>query len=212
MILSHRYRCIFVHIPKTAGTSITEAFREIAGTSDLIISGPGQHIRGRDILAKFPDEAASYRWFTAVRNPWDLVHSDWRFCQRMQTELSDEDEPDPPFHEKVKRVAGYESFAEFAWHEYLAPWQHTYWPYYCQADDGRDLVTHTLRFERIEEDWRRVCEQLGLPLVSLPHLNGATRREFRLDYTDELRGNVGRKYEYEINRFGYTFDEQPTIP
>lgn len=90
MIISHRHRYVFVHIPKTGGTSLTLALELRVGRDDIILSDTpkgtrrrarvkGVRSRGRlwkhstltDIEGLVdPAIFDDYLLFTLVRNPW----------------------------------------------------------------------------------------------------------------------------------------------
>ena len=83
--LTHRNQhVLFIHIPKTGGTAVTEWMRSI-GPIQLYSSGtPGafriraQHLRNVDIAELFTVEFFAYR-FAIVRNPYDRTASEYRF-------------------------------------------------------------------------------------------------------------------------------------
>ena len=71
-MISTRHRCIFVHIPKTAGTSVEAAL----GWFTEYTRGAQDHRSIRKLReAITPDEFCTYFKFTFVRNPWDRVVS-----------------------------------------------------------------------------------------------------------------------------------------
>ena len=71
-MISHKYKCIFIHIPRTAGTSIEkwivkkDWWRVEPKTKHLLAS------QAKKIYAEYWDE---YFKFSFVRNPWDRVIS-----------------------------------------------------------------------------------------------------------------------------------------
>src|ERR1051325_4646004 len=67
-MISHSHRCIFIHIPKTAGNSVNRVFG--VGWQDH-----KDLQRYRDELPKETFER--YFKFAVVRNPWDRLLSDY---------------------------------------------------------------------------------------------------------------------------------------
>lgn len=66
-------KCIFVHIPKTAGISIS---RSIFGN----LGGGHTKIRDYELIFSAKD-FNNYFKFTFVRNPWDRIFSAYRFLK-----------------------------------------------------------------------------------------------------------------------------------
>lgn len=71
-MISHKYRCIFIHIPRTAGTSIEHW---IAGRDWWQIDPASKHLlasQAKRLYHRYWDE---YFKFSFVRNPWDRMIS-----------------------------------------------------------------------------------------------------------------------------------------
>jgi hypothetical protein len=72
----NRHRCIFIHIPKTAGASIALS----------LFNEPPRHVHYRDFEIANPDKFRRYFKFAFVRNPWDrLVSSYFYFAVAERT-------------------------------------------------------------------------------------------------------------------------------
>ena len=96
-MISHKLKCIFIHIPKTAGTSINEFFHP--GVKFKVTppdyerlfgwcSKRGihmQHATSKQLLETeliTEEQWKTYFKFTFVRNPWDRAYSDFLWVQR----------------------------------------------------------------------------------------------------------------------------------
>ena len=79
-IVSNKYRFIFIHIPKTGGTSIAEpdyeggngALAGYLGEQDYAQAG---HIRAVGLKQRIGASWDQYFKFAFVRNPWDRLVS-----------------------------------------------------------------------------------------------------------------------------------------
>jgi len=84
MIISHKYKCIMVHIPKTAGKSLSNLFYELDPEYKEAYEAinlnwsqpPGGHMSAAAIRSKIGDEIYDeYFKFVFIRNPYDWFKS-----------------------------------------------------------------------------------------------------------------------------------------
>ena len=71
-MVNHKHKFVFIHIPKTGGTSIESIFIDNANIKDV----NGKHDMVSDIGSVF---LKKYFTFTFVRNPWDRMVSYYKF-------------------------------------------------------------------------------------------------------------------------------------
>ena len=71
-----KYKTIFVHIPKNAGTSIRRYFGNLSTYHETIY----------DFKDVFPDKYNSYKKFAVVRNPYDRMVSWYFYLQKQAKE------------------------------------------------------------------------------------------------------------------------------
>jgi Sulfotransferase family len=71
-------------------------------------------------------------------------------------------------------------------------------------DDGNDIVDYVARYENLEEDFARLCERVGIN-AQLPRLNTSSREAYRDYYTAETKILVARHFSRDIERFDYSF-------
>lgn len=72
-MISHKYKVIFVHIPRTAGHTISAAFEYKRNKHDKV----KRHAKPIEYQHQYSKEWQSYFKFTFVRNPWERVLSAW---------------------------------------------------------------------------------------------------------------------------------------
>ncbi len=191
-MISHSYRCIFVKVPKTAGTSIGRALGcEHVGKPHRDI------IQIRDALAADPARADcfdTYFKFGFVRNPWDRVVS--LFCRKERgRELA---------------PAGWDEFVEWienASDTCIHPSTHRNQLDWFLDERGRIAVDFIGRFENLDADFATICDRLGLPAPTLPHekRNPAGRKHYTEYYTPAQRDLIAEKFRVDIEHFGYKF-------
>ncbi len=217
MPISHRRRCVFVHIPKTGGTSIEHALgmrarharesrKKMFGpvlSDDLrameLSSGFLQHLTMRELLRLHPHDALhGYFSFAIVRNPWDRMVSIYF-------------RPDRDMLEQA-RAQGVEleglEFGDFVEasmdveHAHLRP-QHEY----VTDDAGHVIVDLVGRFETLEASFQEVRERLGVRRRLPVKYASPSRpsRDHRPHYTERTRALVAERYARDIEIFDYAF-------
>ena len=96
-MISHKHKCIFIHIPKCGGTSIEDALfkpRNERTIKDLW-SGPNkyqtgglQHLMASHIIEEVGgDLFDEYFKFSFVRNPWEKMVSQFTFTIAKRNDL-----------------------------------------------------------------------------------------------------------------------------
>lgn len=81
MVVCHEKKCIFIHIPKTAGTSIEQFIRD-NGKNNLLFIGVRnnrslQHLTANELKIMIPYIYKKYYKFSIVRNPYDKLLSEY---------------------------------------------------------------------------------------------------------------------------------------
>ncbi|MEX1026186.1 MAG: sulfotransferase family 2 domain-containing protein [Planctomycetota bacterium] len=207
MLISDDKRFVFVHVPKTGGTSITAALapwslpRNAARWASWVrwIGLPRDHRRFRfqkhGTLASVerimePTLFRSYFKFGFVRNPWDRLVSDYEAVRN---------DPATRRHARARALPDFRAYLE---HEARRS-QST--QVRLLADRSGEVgVDFVGRFERLDEDLARVLARLGIE-ARLPHLNRHEHRDYRTYYDAAGRDFVGRHWAADIEAFGYEF-------
>jgi len=166
----------FIHIPKTAGYSVTEwLMKKLKGS---IIRGI--HLSTKMTLVKTPET------FTVVRNPWDRVVSLWAYWNKVR-------KTNVPFDDFVRNLHTYK-FNENSWFTFDQP-QKAWIP---------DGVTYLLKFETLDQDFVQIQTLLGCT-DPLPRVNTSQHDDYHTYYTDETRDIVSQVFKDDIEAFGYVF-------
>ena len=180
---------IFVHINKTAGTSIGNA-----------IGLPVKHHQtAREIIASIGREKwnTAYK-FTLVRNPWDKVVSHYEYrLKRNKTEVASRN---ISFSEWVRKTYGPDK-DPFYYNNPKAFQPQVEW---LKDDEGRVSIDFIGRFETLNEDFNQIKSIIGLE-AELPHLNASKRVGYQSYYDDETRQIVADWFREDIELFGYCF-------
>jgi len=180
---------IFIHINKTAGTSIGNA-----------IGLPVKHHQtAREIIASIGREkwTTAYK-FTLVRNPWDKVVSHYEYrLKRNKTEIATRN---ISFSEWVIKTYGPDKDPFY----YNNPRSFQPQVEWLKDDEGKITIDFIGRFETLNEDFNQIKAVIGLE-AELPHLNASKRAGYQSYYDDETREIVAHWFHVDIALFGYHF-------
>ncbi|WP_425045636.1 sulfotransferase family 2 domain-containing protein [Primorskyibacter sp. S87] len=215
MILSQGRRYVFIHIPKTGGTSLALALEQRAMKDDVMLGDTPKARRRRrrlegvksagrlwkhstlaDIAGLIPDEELrSFFAFTLVRNPWDRAVSYYHWLREQH------------FDHPAVQLARDLEFEPFILHpQTLASFRKNPARSYMQHRDGSEQCATYIRLEHFDEDAKPLTDHLGFDL-DLPRMNASTRhRDFRSYFTDQSAEAVAECCAEDIARFGYRFE------
>lgn len=216
MILSTGRNYVFVHIPKTGGTSLALALEARAMKGDIMLGDTPKarqrrhrvqdsRTRGRlwkhstlaDIDGLVPGAVLDGLFaFTLVRNPWDRMVSYYHWLLRQSF--------DHPSVGLAQRVG----FTDFVAHPQTRQmFQPTPAAYYMRRADGREQCNAYIRIEHFNKDAAPLANHLGFAL-KLPKANQTDRdRDYRRYYTDPSARLLADICATDIARFGYSFGE-----
>jgi hypothetical protein len=219
-MLSHRHRCLFVHIPKNGGTSIERIIwpeREEYSTANLwsdstpdpanqYHSDGLQHLIARDIQRTVgPAVFQEYFKFSMVRNPWDKAVSQYLFLFHR-----------PDFRDFLgaSRRTSFKQYLSLCGRKPHVHWQPQY--LFLTDTNGEEIVDYIGRFEDYEQSVREIVNRVNaantqeatpVNLETIPHINAGEREAYWNYYDDESRDLVAELYQEDILRYGYQFDE-----
>jgi len=181
---------IFIHINKTAGTSIGRAI-------GLPIK---EHLTAMEVIARIGMDKwnAAYK-FTVVRNPWDKVVSHYEYRRKKnKTEIASRN---ISFSDWVKMTYG-DSKDTFYYNNPRSFQPQVDW---LKDTEGKISMDFIGKFESINKDFDHIRTVIGLD-ASLPHLNASNRASYQTYYDDETRGIVANWFREDIEEFEYNFN------
>ena len=188
--------CIYIHVPKAAGTSISKS----------IYGRPLGHYTTCEIFEKFPKLFASAYKFSFVRNPWDRVLSAYRFAKIGRTESMGIYKPE---QYAIPEFDSFESFV-FDWLliRDINKLDFVFQPQYkfLYSENGTLMVDFLGKLERLNNDIKTVEQVLGTNLV-IPFANRTSRENnYRDAYKNtSLIEKVREIYLKDITLFNYEF-------
>ena len=205
-MICHTHKFIFIHIPKTGGTSIESVFDPKAVVKDVRF----KHYTLCD-YNNLRGDHHNYFKFSFVRNPWDMTVSMYQYLWHKKTGWG------PGWRNKHKHFSKL-TFEEWVKHpafkfptiksanvnSHLSGENGTFSSWIACDNSTVDFVG---RFETLQQDFNTVCDKIGIPRQELPHINKTNHKHYTEYYDDETREIVAEKYARDIERFGYEFEE-----
>ena len=221
MIIANSRKFIFVHVMKTAGTSVSAAMDPCLLWNDIAIGGTRfgeqmqpafrerfglhKHSTAREIRDMVgADVWSSYFTFTVVRHPYDRIVSLYTWLHKKLRCAP----PEAPEWSWPVAVAFRESqgFSGFIRHEQfrrsLGGRPQVEWT--CD-DDGRCIVDFVGRFEDLDAARRTISERTGINLEPFERHNASTERTLHAEFfSGETDYDVLYKlHEKDFELFGY---------
>jgi hypothetical protein len=203
MLISHKHKFIFIHIQKTAGTSISSALNPFCEESYPSM----KHWSAVKINKKFGSDIWNeYFKFTFIRNPYERLLSWYNMIDKSRGN------PNPnPFHSCIQK--NIHSFSNFIMEDKnfmdinelpqqrIAQFQKI-------SENGRVIVDFIGRYENIDEDFSYIFKKINIPEAVLPHINKFDHDHYMNYYSKEMINEVNSFAEEDFVNF---YNKQETI-
>ena len=221
-MIDHDIKCIFIHIPRTAGSSISTALTQRKKEGERFehrarVKQDKIHFTVEQAQKKFGmDTWNEYLTFAFVRNPWDRLVSQyqWRLAK------GERDVAKRNFKEWVTwRWEGWLNWLEnprkvirgvpqLGHRDRAVVLTKAFDEIYDEKED-KILVDFVGRYENLREDIETLCGKLGVDQdILLPHKHNAKNRPHYTEFYDDETIEIVRKfYKNDIEVLGYKYGE-----
>ncbi len=204
MIYSAKGKVLFVHVSRTAGTSISNfLYQHFSDTEQLI----GQHDPIAALLPISTVDLNSIYSFTVVRNPWDRLASWFNLINKLP-QINGEP-VSSELHQTETFQFEFESFVETwlkeSWivdsveHSRASQFSHV-----CNGD-GDILVDKVCRYESIDRDFLEVTKHIGINDTLTHRVNASSPLDYRQYYNRNSKDMVSTFCKDDISHFNYQF-------
>lgn len=191
-MICHQYKTIFIHIPKTAGTSIESMFGKVQIKNQNYfteIKEPGKHWTVKQSQEKYEEFFSDYYKWTVVRNPWEKELSAY-LMMRNQV--------------KFRHM----SFKTFLKEVTIPSALNSNSPVFKkQMDflmiDGDIFVDQIIRYEYLEDGWASICKKINKPYQKLNELRRLSKKPTSEYYDQECIDIVSKLRQDDINFLKY---------
>lgn len=210
MLISDSKKLLFVHIQKTAGTSVTRYFQEkIPDLTSLL--------RPHDPL-RYAEPVLGANLFAMtkvafVRNPFDRLVSWYSMIREHGVVLTPQERSLNPDYNRIWQyvLTHSSNFEGFILHCADAMDRSGWRPFlynqldYMKTEDGTLAVDFIGRFESLALDVQRLCALLNMPYSQLPHVNRSHHADYRQYYNALTRKVVEERFAEDLEVLGYAY-------
>lgn len=179
MIINSKFKFAYIHVQKTAGTSLTEALMMI----DSSVNDKRKHI-----FINQADAPQDYYKFSFVRNPWERMVSWWNMFDKKGkfndfstyilenatnfSEFLDAINIDDEIKKSTSLLKAYGKSISVNQLDYLTD------------DNGTMMMDFVGRYENLQEDFNTVLTTIKLPNIILNQKNKFDRPDYKTFYTN----------------------------
>lgn len=227
-MISHKYKFIFIHIPKAAGTTIEKALYQYASDSFGSPWAKKNKCYRNKELFKTIETHPDYYTFTFSRNPYSKIVSLYHFfnfykSMSFERFLAKACEFIALGAERIYSKMPYNATGLKVNFPNLAPVDYLIkicnYPFHDNGNIGyhilpqsyfitqKDHINFIGKTERLQQDFDDICDTIGIPQQKIPHLRKTKHKHYTKYYNNETREIVARYYAKDIEYFGYKFGE-----
>ena len=199
-MISVKDRVIFIHIPKTSGTSIECMFgcRTIRDSSSGIRIIDNQnivpvHMSAIEMQEAHPIWFNNFYKFTIVRNSWDRIFSAYMMGYNSRSRAG---MPMLTFEDFLQKINNKN------WRDQLS---------YITIN-GKIVMDQVIRFEDLQNEWSQLCQTIGKSYEPMVHVLKNQNKSITLHdvYTPNNIKLVAQMCKKEIEYFNYDFPSKTT--
>lgn len=198
MILDRERKFIYISVPKTASISIQFSL----GFGNNIPEPPLYHQGILTALQNHP-EAAEFKKFSMVRNPWDRILSLYKdFTLKRVYQYSALVRMEQPLFSE------FTDFTDFCLRIGESRWMDDI---FLQSQSkllgvGQVKMDFVGRFESLQDSFSQMCAIIGITCPLLRMNEGVYEKgSYRKYYTDAAASAIAQLYAQDIREYGYEF-------
>lgn len=208
MIISWRYKFIFIHIPKCGGSSISDAFSNYF------------------LKKEFGNNSSFRTHFKSLnKNNLEVFKNDIQYGNATYLPQHSKYSKVEMYLEKSKKnISDYFtfSFVRNPWSRCVSLYEYQYnkmdfkkfvdKKFEQQTDfilnrNKKIGVNFIGKIEQIQNDFNSVCKQIKIPEVKLSTINSTEHKHYTEYYNDNTRQIIADKFVDDINNFNYAFGD-----
>ncbi|MEM6581347.1 MAG: sulfotransferase family 2 domain-containing protein [Pseudomonadota bacterium] len=205
-MISKKHNCIFVHIPKTGGSSIENMIWEWEERTEDILwggfiteyfnkyqAGGLQHLLATQIRHELgTDTYARAFTFSMVRNPFERTLSQFMYMSKR---------PDLRAYISMQENDCFERYLDLITKRPHVQWERQY--RFLLDHNGDCLVDRVMRFEAFDDEVSDLMATLKIPFTHIRHDNQSTQDKRQRFYTKARYEQVADMFHGDFELFDY---------
>jgi len=185
-------KCVYIHIPKTAGTSIETCLKNENDINQVV----GGHSTFQALMHYKETIMCNLFTFTIVRNPYDRLLSAYKYMLKMETN-------EILGNEEIKKCENFKDFVmNYLDETTILSNMHLKPQYEFIVYQGKISVDYIGKYEHLVKDWKVICKKLRKDII-LPWLNKSNTEHYSGFYDDEMKNKVKKLYYMDFTMFNY---------
>lgn len=191
--VDHKFNFFYLHITKTAGTSVHKCFKDFfIGSYEFLPHGYITSYKNSNL--------ENYFKFSFVRNPWDKVVSHYFFIKKSK-KLRGYNKTFKEFVELLCKTDKY----DFTNYKYVPIKLNAVQKPWLINEKGDLCLDFIGKFENLQEDFNLICDKIKIPRLKLPHKNKSYHDHYTKYYTNYTKNLVRNHFAPDIELFGYEY-------
>lgn len=208
-LVNDKHKFIFFHLYKCGGTSLRTFLNENLVENQEVLSG---HCNVRDVKYDYDYRGKKYEdifnemfKFTVVRNPFAFLLSIYHYAKTYKDHM---------WHDKVIGMK-FNDFPKFYMEEVNKSRENyvfgsnvvTTLYDFISDKDGNVIVDFVAKLENIENDFKLICDKIGVEHAKYPleNVNINNNKPYQKVYTKKTRAYVEKHFAKDLEYFGYEF-------
>lgn len=205
IMIDHKRKFIFIHIPRTGGTSIEVALH---GKNWFETHAPSKHLTVHAAKKIYEEYWDSYFKFSFVRNPWDRMISMLKYGgnNNSQDGIYEvyQKNGEIQLDKYIKKYINIEYDSRFFHENQFNDFQtKNNTVYFNILENQMDFIG---KYENLNEDFSLICKYIGVKNKKLKQIEKSNRKE-KVKYSEQSKKIIEDMCKLEIEYFDYSYEE-----
>jgi len=213
-MISRKHKFLFIHPAKTGGNSIEVALAPYADghlsrygggfdPENVVVNYLGRDVKHAKLdfyCQHIREQLLDFYVFATTRNPWDRMVSAWSYYNKAYAKR--------PFNDWILFVSDLLDMEDpGAPRKYLRKVMDPVMAFMETTPGANAPPIHFIEFDSLQKDFDKVCQDIGIPRIELPHTLKTKHKHYSTYYNEEQRDLVAKAFAQDIKRFDYRFEE-----